>query len=621
MGGVIGDARQRPVQPGGRSPAQLVAGGPPIAEAQVAIVGAGPAGITLALRLARQGVAVLLLEAGGRRAGRVVAGGTLEGGYSHPPGGDFRRTGLGGSSAIWGGRLAPLDPIDLAPRPKLKMAGWPIPYAALAAYYPEALEICGGGAVGEGEAEEAAGWDVEAKAGAKVGAKVGAKAGARVEAKLGEEGEAGWRGPWQVAVPPILDLAAGGALHQDSLERFSEPRHFGRHFGPELAASDRIEVLLHAPVSGIVLEEGGRAVRGLTLRLPGGGAWVRARHYVLAMGGLETPRLLLACREVHAMGIGNEWDQLGRYYMSHLAAIAGRFRPNPGVRPAHGYWRDAQGVYCRRRLALSLAAQARGRAGNVIARLHHLPPDNPAHGDGLLSALVLGRRLIGAEYGSRLGGSGSGRVVAHLGNVLLHPGSTLFRLGHLAVRRGLMARKLPSIVTPMGRRGFAFDIHCEQFPNPLSRVRLGGAMEADGLPELRIAWAPGADDRRTLNALATALSESLSPFGTVDAAPKEIAKTVLSAGAYGGHFLGTARMGEDARAAVVDADLLVHGMVNLHLCGGAVFPSSGQANPTLSIVALALRLGDHLAGVLRAEARPGQIGHAALQRDPATTGW
>jgi choline dehydrogenase-like flavoprotein len=65
-------------------------------------------------------------------------------------------------------------------------------------------------------------------------------------------------------------------------------------------------------------------------------------------------------------------------------------------------------------------------------------------------------------------------------------------------------------------------------------------------------------------------------------------------GAYGGHHIGTTRMGVDPRFSVVNADCRVHGIRNLYISGSATFPTSGQANPTLTIVAMSLRLAEHL---------------------------
>lgn len=464
----------------------------------------------------------------------------------------FRRRGLGGSTAIWGGRLATFDPIDLAPRPWLDLPAWPVSYAEIAQFYPQARVLCGGG---ETYATDA-------------------------------------------APPPLIDGLRDAAISQDSVERFSQPLHFGRQYRRRLQGLRNLRVLLHATVMEVELHASAAGVAGLLCATPGGARLrVTARAFVLAAGGIETTRLMLASNRVMAPGIGNAHDQLGRHYMTHLAGVFGRFDPAGDARIRHGYWRDAQGVYCRRRLALTPAAQAALGSGNAIARLHHPPPHDPGHGDGLLSALVLARGLITAEYATRLHRGGPGSLVPrarHLANVARRPVSTASRLAGLAAGRWLAARKLPSIVVPPGRLGFAIDLHAEQLPNPASRISLDGARDGLGLPGAAITWQTRAGDARTLAAMAAALAQALGRHGHLAHDPDSIAEEILAQGAYGGHFLGTARMAASPRQGVVDADLRVHGLANLFLCSTATFPSSSQANPTLTLVALALRLAGRL---------------------------
>jgi choline dehydrogenase-like flavoprotein len=82
--------------------------------------------------------------------------------------------------------------------------------------------------------------------------------------------------------------------------------------------------------------------------------------------------------------------------------------------------------------------------------------------------------------------------------------------------------------------------------------------------------------------------------GTLDFDPERVEDGILRYGAYGGHHIGTARMGDAPASSVVDRNGRVHGMKNLYVAGSAVFTTSSQANPTLTIVALALRLAAHL---------------------------
>ena len=103
--------------------------------------------------------------------------------------------------------------------------------------------------------------------------------------------------------------------------------------------------------------------------------------------------------------------------------------------------------------------------------------------------------------------------------------------------------------------------------------------------------------QRALAQFASDVKDSGS--GRFDYDPAEVETEMTRYGAYGGHHIGTARMGADPHSSVVDANARVHGIDNLHIAGSAIFPTSGQANPTLTLVALALRLADHLKTVLK----------------------
>jgi choline dehydrogenase-like flavoprotein len=90
--------------------------------------------------------------------------------------------------------------------------------------------------------------------------------------------------------------------------------------------------------------------------------------------------------------------------------------------------------------------------------------------------------------------------------------------------------------------------------------------------------------------------------GRLDYEPESVEAEMTRYGAYGGHHIGTARMGSDPRSSVVDADCRVHGVGNLYIAGSATFPTSSQANPTLTLVALSLRLAATLRCLVRADA-------------------
>jgi choline dehydrogenase-like flavoprotein len=516
--------------------------------ADLCIVGAGAAGIAMALAFADSKLRVVVLESGGlsaEPASQALYEGSVAPGSLHPPPERFRRRQFGGSTSLWGGRCAPFDPIDFEARDWVPHSGWPIAYEEVARFYPAASRLC-----------EIGDFDFTA------------------------------RPDW----PELLEGFVGADFSTTGLERFSCPNDFGARYRGRLEASAQVRVILHANVVAFQLAADGMAVEQVTARtLGGGGFTVRATHFVLAAGGLEVARILLEAARAHPGRFGGAC--LGRYYMCHLAGTVGRLSPK--VRVRHGYHVTPEGIYARRRLALREAAQRRLRCGNFIARLHHPDISDASHGSGALSALWFAAPFVTPEYATRLRGDG-GRWVAHVRNLLGAPWATGAFLMHCLRERILAERKFPSIVvaSPCGR--FTLDVHAEQYPNPASQVRLADDTDALGVRRLVVDWRYLPEDVRSVRIALSALAADLAGVAEFSFDEPALEHVLLRDGAYGGHHLGTARMSADPRAGVVDAECRVHGLANLWVAGGAVFPTSSQANPTLTVVALALRLAERL---------------------------
>ncbi len=528
--------------------------------ADVCVVGAGAVGIPLALELAAAGRSVLLLEAGTDTpdlATDDLYRGTVADAALHSPPHEYRARTLGGSTTLWGGRCMPLDPIDFEVRDWIPASGWPIGPDALAAYYPAAN-------------------------------------------RWAEAGDFAYTAQTAFDRPldPMIAGFAGPHFTADRLERFSCPTDFGRRYRRRLETAARLTLLLGANVTAVRLNAGGTAVTGLDVATIGGARHrVEAGQVVLAMGGLETARLLLASRDVQPAGVGNSRDVLGRYYMCHVAGTIGTVSAPGAVH--HGYDIADDGTYCRRRLALTAAAQREHRIGNVVARLHHPRISDARHGSAALSALYLGRAAIPAHYRKRLEDddpAGIAGLLRHAANIATGLPDLARFLRQMLVDRRLADRKFPSIIVAPRHRRYSLDVHAEQEPNRDSRLTLGAETDALGMPRLAIDWRYTAGDIRTVRVALGLLAADMRAAGgdyAFDEGAVEMEMTRY--GAYGGHHIGTARMGADPATSVVDADCRVHGVANLHLAGAAVFPTSSQANPTLTAIALGLRLAERLA--------------------------
>jgi choline dehydrogenase-like flavoprotein len=360
-------------------------------------------------------------------------------------------------------------------------------------------------------------------------------------------------------------------------------------------------VVLHANLTQIVLDEGGVRVDRLVIQsLSGRRLTARGGCYVLATGGLETPRILLANRDRHPNGIGNKYDVVGRYYMCHLAGTIGAIQfACPPSAVFRGYRLSPEGVYCRQRFALEEDAQRREAIGNFVARLHHPRITDPAHRSAILSLLYLAKPLIPFEYAQRLHGDHEGSArdwLRHVANVITGPVEATSFAWHMFRDRKLAERKFPSIIINSKANLYSIDFHAEQYPNASSRVLLDDAFDALAIPRIKIDWRYLPQDVDTVARSLAILARDFtaSGVGRLDYDPALVETEMTRYGAYGGHHIGTVRMGSDPRSSVVDANCRMHAVDNLYVAGSAVFPTSSQANPTLTIVTLALRLAAHL---------------------------
>ncbi|HLO77577.1 MAG TPA: GMC family oxidoreductase [Magnetospirillum sp.] len=528
-----------------------------VLDAHIAIVGAGPAGITLAHELMGAGLTVALLEAGERqpetRRLDSFAGEVLDP-ARHPPLTLYRVRGLGGGSTLWGGRCVPFDPIDLEARPHVPHSGWPLAYDELKGWYRHALAYCEAGPF-RFHAGEALNPDADA----------------------------------------MVRGLGDGRIASDSLERFSPPTDFGRRYRRALARSPEVTLVLGANCTGLSLSENRQAVTGAHFATAAGhGFSVRAGRVVLAAGALETTRLMLAS------GAGN--DLVGRFYMCHLEGKAAVARFRPGTRVVFQYERDRDGIYVRRHFSLPADIQRQRQLTNVILRFEPPLIADPTHGDAVLSAMWLSRTFLKAEYERKLASFGyrgvesGGRrtlIARHLVNVGLGA-PALARFGLIwTLRHVLAARKLPYVAVK-GRDGnFTLDYNAEQVPNPDSRVTLSDQRDHLGLPRLRVDWRVTAQDIQGVLDAHRLLAEELEASGTGRLLVDEDAIR-HGYNAVGGHHMGTTRMAAGPDRGVVDSQCRVFGMDNLYVAGASVFSTSSHANPTLTLVALAARLAAHL---------------------------
>lgn len=511
-------------------------------EADVAVVGAGAAGLTLARRLVDGGRSVLLLESGGldyEAAAAELNRGVNEG-QDYYPLEDSRLRFVGGTTAIWGGRVAELDPIDFERRHWVPHSGWPFGYDELRPFYREARALL----------------DLP-------------------------------RDP-PPPNPSLLDRLTG-----DEVERrdwLIDPKfdRFGFAAQRELFAHPRLTLVTHATVRELRVTENGGHITGLELVAPSGERTeVVAHDYVLAAGGLENARLLLASNSVVPAGLGNEFDHVGRYFMEHPHGRGGRV-----LARGNAAWRLIEAFQKQRIADFETAALVR-------------PSDRLQRERGILnSALALAVR---PAAGGHLPITTAAYLAAKHRFQPTRRGRGAWRLYKSAGR--VIRRSVGPLIWWLRAQNpaneLALVLRAEQAPNPDSRVTLRrDDLDAVGMPRLSLDWRLLPLDRSSALELVQGFARTMerTGLGRVETAAwleqaEEgwVSDALVSVHPLGGyHHMGTTRMAEDRRHGVTDAQGRVHGLPNLWVAGSSLFPTGGWANPTLSILALALRQADRM---------------------------
>jgi choline dehydrogenase-like flavoprotein len=507
------------------------------------IVGAGAAGLTIAHELANRRLHVCLIEGGGMRGDRGAQA-LLRGenvGRPYFPLEQIRISGFGGTTTIWNGACRPLDPIDFSQRDWVPWSGWPITREELDPYYARAQTVCQLGPYA---------YNVD---------------------------------DWETACERRLPFRPDGIdTHIFQLSR----ARFGRVYRSEVLNASNILTCLRAHAVEVETDPDGHTATGLRLKtLDGRELRIRARAVVLAAGGIETPRLLLLSRRAVPQGLGNQHDLVGRFFTEHLYMDSGELVLSNGWRRSRFYSIHHSPKAPPTRIEAVLAvSEARQRYEGLLRAAFLFPPrwrTGPAYYSAGVTSLVHLVRLVRMGHLPYQWREHTRSVLGGLDNVLT------------ATQRRMLRRAEPANRTMV--RAFA-----EQSPNYDSRVQLSSRCDPLGRNLVRLDWRLKDTDlysmRRAHEILAAELERA--DLGHLEAQLDAEDAEWPSRLTGGFHHMGTTRMHTDPRQGVVDADCRVHATSNVYVAGSAVFPTAGYANPTLTIVALALRLADHLRAAL-----------------------
>jgi choline dehydrogenase-like flavoprotein len=503
-------------------------------KADVCVIGAGAAGITIAKEFVGHSASVCLIEGGGLEF-EADTQALYDGTNSGRPYYDLdvlRLRYFGGTTNHWAGACMPLDEVDFEERPGIPDTGWPIRRPDLDPYYERAHAVCRLGP-----------YDY------------------RVDT-------------WQPDHAKVLRL--DGSRITTVIMRVN-PVRFGQSYRAELEESSNVTVYLHANVTDLVAStERDRLDRIEATSLGGRKLYVVAKHFVLATGAIENARLLLANDRVRKAGIGNDHDLVGRYFMEHPSVPSAILAPS-----------DLSADY-----ALYIGAESGGRFFRGYLALSA----DLIRNEGLLNARVRVTQtsldvLAAKQFeGVRSGGLifnalAAGRMPANFGKHVANVISDIDDVVIYSYRRGFQPARL----------AYSFLTELEQAPNASSRVTLVSDRDALGMPKVSLNWSMGELEKRTIRRFNDVLATEFGRSGLGRVRLLEDAADTSSPTLRGSwHQMGTTRMHGDPRKGVVDANCLVHSVSNLYIAGSSVFPTCGYANPTLTIIALAIRLADHL---------------------------
>jgi choline dehydrogenase-like flavoprotein len=450
---------------------------------------------------------------------------------------------FGGTTWHWGGNVKPLDPVDFEKRPGVRDSGWPLGPETLQTYYKRAQWFFNL----PQEAFDKSTWQ--------------------------KRHGASWEFRDDAVVSQVFHTVGGDA------------RISGIAYEEEFKKARNIDVFLNTTVVEVKADDGVRHIREIVAQTPNGQVMrFRARYFVLATGGIENARFLLLASRQQKEGLGNDHGLVGRYFQEHLTNpdFADLIPQDPytklGFYNGSGHdWGSAWGI-----MRMSDSAIRQHSLPNIRFQLSTVVNafNENMNQPGMQSLLAF------SEAGGLAVEGDLGRHVANvIGDISYIANAVYYRLAHYP--------NYPLKRIEMVAIG-------EQLPNRESRISLGSKLDRFGQRKVVMNWRLLEQDSTGLRGTARHLARAFGASGLgrlINRLPEGVFDDRPPHPHY--HHMGTTRMHADPRHGVVDANSRIHRLDNFYIAGSSVFPTSGNVNPTLTIVALAIRLADHLKQRLR----------------------
>jgi len=521
-------------------------------KADVCIIGAGPAGITIARELIGTKFNVVLLESGGRvpdeKIQQLNKGKNI--GLPYYELQEARSRAFGGTSHKWhiklcdgheGVRLRGLDKIDFEKRSWVPNSGWPFTKEELNYYYKRAHEIF----------------------------------------KIG---------PYSYNVEDWEEIDSGEVFFKESniiettVFQFARKNIFYQEYSDEIEKAKNITTYLNSTVLNITANENTAKIKKVVVATSDKKEFiVKAGLFILATGGLENPRLLLLSNNVMKCGLGNQNGLVGRYFMEHPHLWSGIFSPSDLNRFNYdNLYRvhNSKGTPIMGKLALDEAVLRSEKLLNLTASLQYEPMV-------VMNEAVRSLKKVKQSFPSNLFSVDFNK---HLKNVAQNFDS----LTYGGLRQLMAGEKEKWYDHKKEYHGYKLNLMTEQVPEPDSRVILGSEKDRFGQRKIKLNWKLSPQDIDSIDRGLNIIKSEVYKYklGKLYIAEN---KEEMKEGIHGGwHHMGTTRMHENPKQGVVDKNCKVHNVDNLFVAGSSVFPTGGYANPTLTILALALRLADYI---------------------------
>jgi choline dehydrogenase-like flavoprotein len=503
----------------------------------VCIIGAGAAGIAMAREFIGTSYSVTVLEGGGpvfEPASQEPYKSEITGlGHSGIHTGRARV--LGGTTTMWAGQALPLFDSDFRQRDWVPYSGWPIEFRDLRDFYTRAERV--------------------------------------MQVPCATYDSASW--PRESCKPPQY----ADELIESYFSQFTHVPDFAVKYRAELMASPNITLLTHANVTSLSANEDASAIREATVKsFDGHECRVQARMFVICCGGIDTARLLLVSNSVERDGIGNRHDLVGRFFQDHPGVS---IPVKPLNKRCFGEWYNGFKIGNVRhsiKLAASAKMQRKERILSVGAEVFYPIDDH----DPIGAAKIVLQALRQPHLRSQ--------VPAALAQILKGP----HKVARAAFRHYVL-KQVASVNAGTPHIGFGV----EQQPNPQSRVTLSNQVDCLGVRRTRLEWKVGTEEGRSIDIFARTVAREMKRLGVAEFDPADLKLTGRERGENGGyidasHHMGTTRMGSDPAASVVNSSCRVHDYDNLYIGSSSVFPTCGFSNPTLTMLALCLRISDEL---------------------------